>query len=99
METTTIYASYGVLTHEYETVWGISPASEAYDEVTVKLPDGYGFCENNFGDVLVEGEDGDATMLSAALAKVADEPYILYPNPDGNSVRKVKLIVVKDEED
>ena len=35
---TTIYACYGLLTHEKETVYGVAP-TDICDEITVEIPD------------------------------------------------------------
>lgn len=95
MKTTTIYANHGVLAHEYETVWGVAPVATAdvWDEVTVGLPEGYSFRENAFGEPLVmDDATGSCAALSASLAKVADEPFVYFP--DDLSWHKVPLTVV-----
>lgn len=80
----TIYASYGVLGHENEVVWGITPAADApaYDEVRVELPDGYVFEENDVGEPLVEAADGTAARLAEILATATvrdDKPFLYFP--------------------
>lgn len=93
--TTKIYASHGVLGHEFETQWGITPATGACDEVTVALPDGYSFEENAAGEVLVEDEHGNVNLLVETLARFAERPYLRFA-ADG-TWHSVKLRVVDSE--
>lgn len=97
METATIYASYGVLAHEDETLWGLAPYEGACDadRVTVSLPDGYYFCENAVGAILVEDDGGEATTLAGSLVKISDGPYLIFPQ--GPSWTDVPLTVVSRE--
>lgn len=93
--TTKIYASHGVLGHEFETQWGITPATDSYDEVTVALPDGYAFEENAAGEVLVEDASGNVNLLVETLAKFAESPYLRFA-ADGTR-HSVPLVVMEDE--
>lgn len=97
METATIYASYGVLAHEHETLWGVAPYEGACDadRVAVSLPDGYYFCENSAGEVLIEDDEGDTTTLVGSLVKIANDPYLIFPK--GTSWTDVPLSVVSRE--
>lgn len=99
METTKIYASYGVLGHEYENVWGVAPAdTPAYDEVTVKLPDGYSFEESVSEETLVVADDGTTELLARVLAPVTrreEGPFLRFPSEE--TWRKVPLAVVEDQ--
>lgn len=92
--TARVYASHGVLAHEYETCWGIVPATEAYDEVTVALPDGYTFGENAAGEVMVEDEAGNVNLLVETLTRFADSPSLRFV-ADG-TWRMVPLAIVED---
>lgn len=103
MNTATIYASYGVLAHEYEIVWGLAPdaTAGAWDEMTVRLPEGYTFEESIYGEPLVEDDDTDlCSPLSMVLAKVTDDPDKPFLRvPYGDSWRKVPLTVVSVDAD
>lgn len=50
--TVKMYANYGTLAHEYTPVYGWTPA-EAYDRVSVEIPDEYQPYENTFGELCV----------------------------------------------
>lgn len=97
MDTATIYASYGVLGHENETLWGVAPYEGACDadRVTVSLPDGYYFCESSVGEVLIEDDGGEATTLVGSLVKIADDPYVIFPQ--GADWTDVPLNIVSRE--
>ena len=96
METTTIYANYGMLGHEREAFWAVVPTEEAYDEVRVALPEGYALCENGLGEALVEEEaTGETVPLTMALAKFAKSPYLRFPS--GDSWHSVSLNIVEEQ--
>lgn len=50
----TIYANYGMLAHEKETVYSMCPATVVYEELTVILPDEIYAGENHAGEILVD---------------------------------------------
>lgn len=97
METATIYASYGVLAHEHETLWGMAPYEGACDadRVTVALPDGYSFYESVSDEPVVEDSDGNVCLLAECLVKVAKNPRLTFPT--GDTWHSVPLTVVSRE--
>ena len=96
METTTIYANYGMLGHERETFWAVAPTEEAHDEVTVALPKGYRLAKNEFEEDIVEEVATGVTMpLTRALAPLSRNPMLRLPH--GDTWHGVPLTVLPEE--
>jgi hypothetical protein len=71
-----IFKSYGVLAHEKQPVYTVNvPASDIYDQITVKLP-----CKTwrNVMDDLGVTLDGEDFLLSDVLTNLGDEPALVW---------------------
>lgn len=76
---TKIYANYGVLAHEKETVYTIAPheCATASEPVTVTIPDSLTPRENEAGEIIVT-LDGMAYLLSEVLTNAGDRPVLRW---------------------
>lgn len=91
---TTIYANYGVLAHEKQTIYTTAPTDEAvYSEpITVDIPESFKPGENAFGIVLVE-IDGSNWLLGDVLDSRDDKPCISwYDGPRSKHWKMLKVI-------
>lgn len=85
-----IYANYGVLAHEKETVYTTAPHEHATlsEPVTVTIPDSLNPCTNEAGEILVT-LDGTVYRLFEVLANAGDKPVIRWF--DGRGYRTISL--------
>lgn len=74
-----IYASYGVLAHEYKPVYSVDrPASRAYDKIYVSLPEGWAWGENITGQTLIISPDGETYLANDILTNLGDKPALKW---------------------
>lgn len=91
-KTMKIYESYGVLAHEKKPVFSVDiPASDAYDEIRVYIPDEVEISENAMGEKLVDIE-GNTYLLSEVLTNFGDKPCLKWF--DGKKERRIMLEVI-----
>lgn len=74
-----IYANYGVLAHEKETVYTIAPHENATvsEPVTVTIPESVNPCKNEAGEIIVT-LDGMAYLLSEVLTNAGNRPVLRW---------------------
>ena len=96
----TIYANYGVLAHEYQTIYTVyNPHCYAvtYDMLTVVIPDEFRPRLNDMDDVVIDIPGMTCSyMLSDVLGSVDGFPAICWY--DGNKNQSVMLRVVRGAE-
>lgn len=86
-----IFKSYGVLAHEKQPFYSVSaPASDIFEQVTVKLP-----CKTwrNFEDQIGVTLDGVDFLLSDVLTNCGDDPAMIWVD-DTQTKRHIILEVV-----
>lgn len=86
------YESYGMLAHEKRPVYSDTiPATDAYNVITVEIPDEYPLSENEAGETLID-IDGSTYLLREVLSNRGDAPALKWF--DGKTHRYVTLKVV-----
>lgn len=91
----TIFANYGTLAHEKETVYSMCPTTAIYEELTVILPDEIYAGENHAGEILVDF-DGSGCLypFSRLLCNHNHNgPALVVPSP-GKHTKYVDLEIV-----
>lgn len=91
----TIYANYGMLAHEKETVYSMNPAAVIYKELTVILPDEIYAGENYAGEILVDF-DGSGCLYPFSRLLCSHNhngPALVVPSP-GKHTKYVDLEIV-----
>jgi hypothetical protein len=85
-----IYANYGVLAHEKETVYTTAPHEYATvsEPVTVTIPESVTPRENEAGEIIVT-LDGTAYLLCEVLTNAGDKPVIRWY--DGAKYKTISL--------
>ena len=87
-----LYESYGVLAHEKTPIYSDQiPASDAYNVITVDIPDEYPLSENAAGETLID-IDGGTYLLQEVLSNRGDHPVLRWF--DGRNYRTKTLTVV-----
>lgn len=93
MQTIEIYKSYGVLAHEKQPVYTFDrPASEIYDVISVRIPDGWSTAENAYGETIVESPEGIYYLGEEILGNWGDAPAFRWF--DGHTDRHIILEVI-----
>lgn len=83
--TMTIYANYGVLAHEFQTLYSVScPVTEVFDKVTVDIPNVTGYTATGEPVLTLSGMD---YMLSDVLGSWGDAPAIFWFDGQSNHRR------------
>lgn len=92
---TTIYANYGVLAHEKQTIYTTAPTDEAVhsEPVTVDIPDSFKPGKNALDMILVE-IDGKNYLLAEVLCHRDDKPCISWY--DGAHSHYVTLPIIEE---
>lgn len=91
-----LYESYGVLAHEYEPVYTEqAPLTNAYNVVTVEIPDEYPISESITNETLID-IDGETYLLLQVLSNVKDAPALQWY--DGQREHFRRLNVIRREE-
>lgn len=81
-----LYESYGVLAHEKKPVYTIdAPASEAYNVITVYIPDEFKICNNIYGEKLIEIK-GETYLLSDILTNYGEKPCLWFGEKRGERI-------------
>lgn len=91
--TITIYANYGVLAAEKRTVYSERPVSEAFDQLTVKIPDGWGLYETVTGSKALTAPWGGNYSINEVLAGDKNPMFIVID--DVHKEHRIKLEEVK----
>lgn len=87
-----LYESYGMLAHEKRPVYSdMIPATNAYNVITVEIPDEYTLSENGAGDTLID-IDGETYLLSEVLSNCGDSPALKWFDGQKHHVVVLKTI-------
>ena len=87
-----LFESYGVLAHEKRPVYSDTvPASDAYNIITVEIPDEYPISENASGETLID-INGKTYMLYEVLTNNGDAPCLKWF--DGDRHHRIMLKVL-----
>lgn len=87
-----LYESMGVLAHEKKPVYTVAgPASDAWEEILVDVPDEVEISENAMGEKLVD-IDGQTYLLQEVLGNHGDKPCLKWF--DGQKHRRIMLEVI-----
>lgn len=79
MKTIDLYASFGVLAHEYKPVYTFdAPVSSAYDKYVLTVPDGWSIDRAESGDAVVTAPDGTTYTPSEILTNRGDRPAFCW---------------------
>ena len=94
---TKIYANYGVLAHEYQTIYTVSNPhvhATCHDIITVEIPDKYQpYITVDESIALII--DGTPYMLDEVIASTADKPCIKWYN--GSTYHTERLTVTENQ--
>lgn len=92
---TTIYANYGILAHEKQTIYTVVPTDEATvsEPVTIEIPESFKPWKNEFDQILLT-INGKTYFLYEVLYHRAGKPCINWY--DGAHSHYVTLPVVDD---
>ncbi len=92
---TTIYANYGILAHEYQTIYTTTPTDEAVcsEPITVDIPESFEPWKDRFDRVMVTIK-GKPCYLCDALYHRNNKPCISWF--DGVHLRYTALPIIKD---
>lgn len=87
----TIYANYGLLAHEKQTVYTLTPATDICDTVRVIIPNVSGV---NVVDEPILTLDGQDYLLSQVLTSASDNPALRWIA--NGSYRTRMLTIISD---
>jgi hypothetical protein len=91
MNTIKIYANYGLLAHEKETVFSTT-ASDSCNAITVQLPENWKAYKSDAG-IFLESPWGWSYTPEEVLQSRNNEPWIFAIDKDGKQYeRKLKII-------
>lgn len=92
-----IYANYGVLSHEKETVYTYSSKqSEFCDEMYIEIPEGFKVYNHEDGiDIILSTDEGYDYAVDELLKNVGDSPTFAYVGKDGG-YRSIKCKVLEE---
>lgn len=94
---TTIYANYGVLAHEKQTVYSTSPISEVYDKLTVEIPASLNPYTTVLREVGIEPDNARCNGLSEVLTTTkGNRPAVRYCDYDGK-LHIVALTIIEED--
>ena len=94
---TTIYANYGVLAHEKQTVYSTSPISDVYDKLTVEIPATLNPYTTMMDEVGIEPDNAMCNGLSEVLTTTTGKrPAVRYCDRDGK-LHIVALNIIKED--
>lgn len=95
--TTTIYANYGVLAHEKQTVYTTNPISDVCDKLTVEIPASLNPYITVMDEVGIEPDNSGCNGLSEVLTTTTgNRPAVRYCDREGNK-HIVALTVIKED--
>lgn len=93
---TTIYANYGVLAHEKQTVYSTCPISDVHDKLTVEIPESLNPYTTVMGEIGVEPADSGCFGLCEVLTTTRGNcPAVKYV--DCNKKAHVVSLAVVDK--
>ena len=94
---TIIYANYGVLAHEKQTVYSPCPISDVHDKLTVEIPESLNPYVTVMGEVGIEPDNSWCYGLSEALTTTTGKrPAVRYCDRDGK-LHIVALTIIKED--
>lgn len=95
METIKVCKSYNVLGRGI--VYSQYPASDIYDEITIKIPEGFEAYENAAGEIVVKKENGSAYLLGEILTRAnnSDKPIFRWIE-DFGKYHSAKVEIVEE---
>lgn len=90
-----IYANYGVLSHEKETVFTYANnVSEIYDEIYIEIPEKFKVYGNDSDtEILLSANDGYDYTVDELIKNIGDVPSFVYVGKDGG-YRTIKCKVL-----
>ena len=93
---TTIYANYGLLAHEKQTVFSVVPRGEVYDKLTVDIPESlHPYVTAALEEVGIEPDNSYAALLSDSLTcRPGGKPAVRYVDRTGK-IHIVALTIVE----
>lgn len=105
-----LYASYGVLGHEYRPVFTLQgPTTDHYDVYEIELPEGWSWAENSAGELLIEAPDGVLYLPHEIITNRGDTPVLSWVDdrlerhwkkiPARRADKKYWYAVMADDED
>lgn len=93
---TTIYANYGVLAHEKQTVYSTSPVSDVHEKLTVEIPASLNPYTTVMGEVGIEPDGYGCTGLAEVLTTTrGNRPAVKYM--DRNNKLHIVALPVLDK--
>lgn len=94
---TTIYANYGVLAHEKQTVYTTNPISDVCDKLTVEIPDSLNPYITVMDEVGIEPDNAGCNGISEVLTTAAgNRPAVRYCDSNGK-INIVALPIIKED--
>lgn len=92
-----IYANYGVLAHEYQTIYTVTaPHANAtcHETCTVSIPDGYKPYETAHGDIALTIGNRDYLLSEILASTKTGAPCLIWV--DGGVTHRIVLRIVED---
>lgn len=94
---TTIYANYGVLAHEKQTVYTTNPISDVCDKLTVEIPDSLNPYITVMDEVGIDPDNAGCIGLSDVLTTATgNRPAVRYCDLNGK-FNIVALTIIKED--
>lgn len=86
------YANYGVLAHEYQTIFTASnphPYATVSDKIEITIPDGWTVSESVSGSLLIDSPDGQTYLADEIISHFGGDPILSWY--DGIKENRIKL--------
>ena len=82
-----LYANYGMLGHEKETVYSATAHGEIFDTIYVELPEGWAIVDA-IGGIALESPWGWVYSPDEVITTIGDEPWIEARDKDYNTYKR-----------